>query len=303
VLQLIGALAAGAFGFFLAGIVTGKAPRLALPARSRPSTGRRQAWLTQAGLELSPTQYALGLGGVGLLAFAVVSAMTATPVVALAPAALAVVLPHAYFSRKRTRQLDRTQQAWPDAIREVIADIESGSSLQSAMVSLARRGPGPLREAFSPFPVLASTIGVVPALETVRERLADPTSDRVIEVLILAHERGGAIVPEILQDLAKTTGDDLQLQDEIESSNLEQTINARAVFAIPWALLILLVAFNAGFRDFYQSGRGAAVVGIGGGVSAVGMVLVSRLARQSPEPRVFGGSALSTAVAPDEEPA
>ncbi len=32
---------------------------------------------------------------------------------------------------------------------------------------------------------------VVPALETIKEELADPSSDKVIEVLVLAHQYGG----------------------------------------------------------------------------------------------------------------
>jgi tight adherence protein B len=296
---LLGALAAGVFAFFAVGMLTGNAPEIKLRSdKAKAEVSNRQIWLTQAGLELTPAQYHLGLAIVAFITFGVVSAITATPIVALAPAIAAVALPHTFFSRRRARNLNKNQQAWPDAIREIIASIESNASLHGALVALAYKGPEPLRQAFERFPTMASTIGVVAALESVRERLADPTSDRVIEVLILAHERGGGIVTDILRDLAHATTEDLQLDEEIESAALEQKINSRAVFIIPWLVLILLVMSNEGFRNFYQSSGGILVVVGGAGLSGLGMFLISRLGQDVKDPRVFGGSALAAKRAP-----
>lgn len=296
---LIGALCAGICAFFAVGLATGKAPevRFGKKAEDKPEISPRQVWLTQAGVDLTPMQYHLGLAAVGLVVFGLVSAVTATPIVAVAPTVGAVAIPHAFFARRRAKNMAKTQESWPDALRELIASIESNASLHGALVMLSHKGPEPLRAAFERFPTLATTVGVVPALEAVRERLADPTSDRVIEILILAHERGGGIVTDILRDLATATTEDLQLQEEIESASLEQKINARAVFVIPWLVLILLVLFNEGFKEFYRSGGGYLIVGIGAALSLFGLFVVSRLSKDVPEPRVFGGSARSEADA------
>lgn len=292
---LLGALCAAICAFFAVGLAIGKAPTLKLkPGSLKPETSKKQIWLTQAGLDVTPLQWYLSLTAVAVVTFAVVSALTATPVVALVPTIIAVIVPRAFFNHRRIKNLSKTQQAWPDAVREIIASIESNSSLQGALVQLSQSGPAPLRSAFERFPTLSATLGFVPALEAVRERLSDPTSDRVIEILILAHERGGGIVTDILRDLAMTTTEDLQLEDEIESSQLEQKINARAVFVLPWLVLTLLVMTNSDFADFYQSATGLLVVIIGAIVSLAGMFLVSRLSKDTPEPRVFGGSAVST---------
>ena len=98
-------------------------------------------------------------------------------------------------------------------------------------------------------------LGTGPALELVKEDLADPTSDRVLEVLILAQERGGAIVRDILDDLVDATTRDLKLLDELETEGLEMRINARAVVVLPWFVLVALTARPGAFRDFYQSTR------------------------------------------------
>ena len=115
-----------------------------------------------------------------------------------------------------------------------------------------------MRVAFAQFPQLARVLGTGPALELVKEDLADPTSDRVLEVLILAQERGGAIVREILDDLVDATTRDLKLLDELETEGLEMRINARAVVVLPWFVLVALTARPGAFRDFYQSGGGVA---------------------------------------------
>jgi tight adherence protein B len=122
-----------------------------------------------------------------------------------------------------------------------------------------------------------------------RERLADPVADRVIEVLRVAYERGGSAVPQLLADLAESTADDLRVEDEIRTESLEQRINARAVFVLPWLVLVLLCARDGPFREFYASGGGALVIAIAAVLSAVGAVVVGRLGRREVEPRVVGG--------------
>jgi tight adherence protein B len=121
----------------------------------------------------------------------------------------------------------------------------------------------------------------------VKSDLADPTSDRVIEVLILAYERGGAVVPEILSDLAETTTKDLWSLEEIRTDALEQKINSRIVFVLPWLVLVAMTGRAGAFREFYASSLGVAVVVAGGLMSLVGVVIASRLGAHPPEPRVF----------------
>lgn len=295
-MRLIGALLAGVCVFLAIGIAMGQVPRLRFGLGSRRSKAEindHQLWLRQAGLDVTPSQYGFGVFLLGAAAFAVTTAITTTPSVAIAPALAAAGIPHMYFGKRRNKNLTGTAKAWPDAIRELVASLDSNASLHGALVELASNGPEDLRPAFERFPLHAAAAGTVPALEAVRERLGDPTSDRVIEVLILAHERGGGIVTDILRDLAISTTDDVQLQEDIHTAQLEQKINGRAVFVIPWLLLILLVLTNDNFRSFYASGWGYFVVIVGAILSVVGMVLLNYLSRERPEPRVFGGSAFS----------
>jgi len=256
-----------------------------VPAGSSPTPKRR--WSGHADLEVTPAQFWGVSVGAGIVTYLVVAGMTSLTVIALMPAAVVGSLPRAYFGRRRARRVFEIQQSWPDGIRDIISSVRSGASLPSAVESLARFGPAPLLEAFASFGTYSRSLGFVPALEMVRSDLADPTSDRVIEVLIVAYEKGGAVVPEILGDLAEATTRDIWTLEEIRTEALEQKINSRVVFVLPWVVLVAMTARSGAFREFYSSPAGALVAAIGGAMSIVGIVLVSRLGRQPEEPRVL----------------
>jgi tight adherence protein B len=180
--------------------------------------------------------------------------------------------------------------AWPDGLRDLVASIGAGRSLTQALGDLASFGPPALQEALRGFSELARVLGTGAALEIVREELADPTTDRVLEILVLAHECGGPIIRTILTDLVDATTRDLKVLDAIETESLESRINARAVVVLPWLVLIVLTARAGPFRDFYRSSGGVVTLLIAAGASALGVLTLGRLGREPDEPRVFGRS-------------
>lgn len=242
------------------------------------------------GLDVPATQFWGTVAAVALLTFMLIYAFTGLVAVSVAPALVVATLPRAYFARKRSLRLAAVQEAWPDGLRDLLASVKSGASLPSAIESLAGFGPEPLRQAFAGFGVYARSLGVVPALEMVREDISDPTSDRVIEVLILAYQRGGAVVTEILSDLAEATTRDLWTLEQVRTDALEQRINSRIVFILPWIVLVAMTSQSEAFRAFYSTGTGVTVVLIGALMSLGGILISSRLGAQPDEPRVLGGS-------------
>jgi tight adherence protein B len=250
----------------------------------------RTTWLQQAGVDLTPTQFWAVSALAGAVTLAVVAALTRAPLVAIAPALAAAAVPHVWCSHRRSVRLRAWQAAWPDALRELIAAVVAGRSLPHAVTALGDFGPEPLRAVFADFRVLMRVFGFTAALEQVKERLADPTSDRVVEVLIVAHEQGGSIVRDVLEDLVVATTKDLKVLDEIDTEGLEMRINARAVLVLPWAVLVALTLRPGPFRDFYQSTAGVLVVLGAGALSVVGATWLGRLGRQPAEPRVFAAS-------------
>ena len=291
-MRLLAAVCTGVAFSLLAGVLTGQPVRFrARLSRRRTGTGKAQVWMQQAGVGLTPTQFGLGSIFAGLAAFSLLAALCGSPFVAAVPAVAVASIPRAYFGRRRVRRMRLVQEAWPDGLRDLLASISAGRSLGQAVEELASTGPEPLREAFGAFPALARMLGTVPALEIVREEIADPTTDRVLEVLILAHVRGGGIVRSILEDLARATTRDLRLLEEVETEGLEMRINARAVVVLPWLVLVALTATEGPFRDFYRSGAGVVVLVLAGALSALGVLILGRVGREPSEPRVLGRGA------------
>jgi tight adherence protein B len=292
--SLIAALAVGGFCAMLAGHVVGQPLRFRRWGRPEPTARATEVWLAQAGVGVTPRQFVAGSVGVGVVAFAVGFFVTGTVLVAVVPALAAMSIPRAYFGRRRAARMRELQSAWPDGLRDLGASVAAGRSLPHALTALAETGSAPMRDAFTRFPTLARMLGTVPALEVVKAELADPTSDRVIEVLILAYERGGPIVKQILEDLVAATTRDVKVLDEIESEGLEMKINARAVLVMPWLVLVALTLRPGPFRTFYQSPAGLVVVIIGAAFSGLGSWWISRLGRAHQERRVFGAAPRAT---------
>lgn len=259
-----------------------------LSTRPRRKPKRRSS-STLPGLDVSSLQFWATVACAGVVTFIVVFALTGLVPVALVPAVVVATMPRAYFARKRSLRVARVQESWPDGLRDILSSVRSGASLPTAIENVALFGPEPLREAFQGFDVYSRSLGVVPALEMVKDDVADPTADRVVEVLILAYERGGTMVPEILEDLAEATTRDLWTMEQVRTEALEQKINSRAVFVLPWIVLVAMTARSGAFRDFYSSPPGLLVVLIGGVMSLAGVAIASRLGTQQPEPRVFEG--------------
>jgi tight adherence protein B len=261
--------------------------------RPRSRTGR-ESWedrLRQSGAHVTVLQFVAGSVAAGLGTVVLVAALTGSPFVGIVPAIAVSALPAGYFSRRRARMLREVQAAWPDALRDILASIAAGRSLLQAVQSLGDHGPERLRETFGRVSGRARMTGLGPALEAAKEELADPVSDRVLEVLLLADETGGSIVRLVLADLVASITKDLEVAEQVETDGLEMRINARAVVALPWAVLVALTARRGPFRDFYQSGAGVATIAAGLFLSLVGFLLVTRLGRTPSEPRVLGASA------------
>jgi Flp pilus assembly protein TadB len=293
---LLAALLVGLAIFLAVSGLLGSTPHVHLHPGERLARrlAARQRWLSQAGSPLTADQFYLGSAGTGLAVTAVVVLGTGSVVTAVLTGAAAAVLPHVYFTRQRKTRLDEVQQAWPDGLRELLSWVKVGYSIPEALSRVAEHGPPPLRRALAQFPARVQVYSELVAIEMTREELADPTADRILEVLALGTEHGGGdTVVEILQELIEHATEDLRIIDEIKSNTLSGKINAQVVFAVPWVAVAVLSLTFPHFRAFYGTRLGLVVLGVGALLSGGGLWWVLRLGRIPPEQRVF-----DVAVAP-----
>lgn len=290
-MRMLAALLGAGTVYLTVALLLGVAPDVAVLTTARPQISKRQLWLIQAGSELTPRQFRLGSVAGGLVALGVLLLVTQSVVIAAGPAVAAGFLPTAWYARQRQRRIAEVQAAWPDGIRDLLAHVTSGSTLGRAIEALATDGPVPLRQAFARFPLQARMFGVLAALEIVKEELADPTSDKVIEVLILANEFGGELVQEVLRDLVDTITGDLRTLADIRTAGFEQRMEGLLVVVVPWVVLVFLATVPPDYRAFYRSGTGQLVVLIGALWTAFGVVVLRLVSKARGEPRVLGGGA------------
>ena len=289
-MTVVAALCVGLACALLAGACLGRMPDLAAGRISGARTARLRSSIAELHAGTAPGRFWSVTAGSALTTLLLISALTGSLFVALVPATAVALVPRAVVARRRRLRMHEIHAAWPDGLRDLVASISAGRSLTQAVSALASEGPLPLRAAFARFADLARMLGTAPALEIVQQELADPTSDRVIEVLLLANERGGAIVRSILDDLVDATTRDLKLLDELETEGLEMRINARAVVVLPWIVLVVLTMRPGPFRDFYRTSGGVVTLVVGGCLSAIGVLVLGRLGRNAGEARVFGGA-------------
>ena len=294
-MRLFAALMTAFFVYMAVGYLTGNAPHFGTKTQSKPQVSPRQLWLIQAGSDLSPRQFWAGSLVSGLVGFGLLRAITGTWWVALVPSVAIACAPYAYFARQRAERLASVQKAWPDGLREVLAHVNSGATLAAAIESLADKGPEALREAFARFPLQAKMFGVVPALEIIKEELSDPSSDKVLEVLIVAHQFGGGSLQTVLRDLIDTISADQLTNEQIRTAGFEQRLEGLVVALAPWLILLFLATVPEAYRECYRSPEGRFVVIIAGIWAAFGWFLMRVIARTPQEIRVFGGGSTVSA--------
>lgn len=294
-MRLLGALAAGVCAYLVVAQLTGHGGDISIriPGRRRRVRINRAVWLRQAGVAVTPLQFWAVSFAIGVVVELVVWGIAGSPFVGVVPAVAAALGPRAYFARRRTERLGELVRSWPDGIRHVVATTMARGTVHQGLVELAASGPDRLAESFARYPAMARMAGSLAALEVIREELADPTSDQVIERLIVAQEKGQVLAMRVLKDLATSVTKDLKATEEVATAALEPRITARVTFIAPWIGLIILCAGNVAFADFYASSTGAVVIAFGAVLSMAGMAFVKALAREPVEARVLGAAARS----------
>lgn len=253
-----------------------------------PREPRLQPLLARAGLP----DVSVG----GFVVVCVVSAVTALTVVLLAsrtvPVALAFglmggYLPVALLRGRAERRQREFAEVWPEAVDNLASAVRAGMSLPEALAALAERGPEPLRPAFAGFALDYQVGGrFAVALDRLKERLADPVGDRVVESLRVAREVGGGDLGRLLRSLSGFLRDDARTRSELQSRQSWTVNGARLAVAAPW-LVLLLLCFQPDVIQRYSTGAGVAVLGVGGALCAAAYRLMVRIGRLPVERRIL----------------
>lgn len=265
------------------------APRPATVAATGPTwTSRLQDELRQADMAgVGPRALLLTCAGVSLLALLLVLAVSSSPPIALCFAAIASWSPIALVRVRARRRRTLVRDLWPEAVDHLTSGIRAGLSLPEALAQLGDRGPAELRPAFLTFAEDYRATGrFVDCLDRLKERLADPVADRIVEALRLTREVGGSDLGRLLRTLSTFLRDDARTRAELEARQSWTVNAARLAVAAPWVVLALLSSRPEAVTA-YNSGTGVVVLGVGGVVSVVAYRVMVRVGRLPEESRVL----------------
>lgn len=244
--------------------------------------------LHQAGLAHLPTAVPIVVSVLlGVVAAALVLAVSPVPVLALAAAALGGAMPLVALSVPARRLQRAAREAWPDLVDHLVAGIRSGLPLAESIGVLAQVGPTPVREAFRHFERSALGSGTLAtALDDVKATLADPVADRIVETLQLAREVGGSELPSVLRALAASLRQDAAVRAEVEARQSWVRGAARLGVIAPWAVLLLL-STRPETAAAYNSPGGLALLAVGLVVTGVAYRIMIALGRLPADERWF----------------
>jgi tight adherence protein B len=160
-------------------------------------------------------------------------------------------------------------------------------ALPEALSQLAIRGPEELRPAFAAFGEDYRTTGRFhDCLDRLKERLADPVGDRLVESLRIAREVGGSDLGRLLRTLSTFLREDARTRAELETRQGWTVNAARLACAAPWVVLAMM-SFQRDSLRAYSSPAGVAVLLVGAAVTLVAYRLMVRIGRLPQEERVL----------------
>jgi tight adherence protein B len=257
-------------------------------ARADGWNARTQDRLVRAGAPGVTPAALVTVAAVGAaVVFLVVAGLTRSPVVAACFAAMAARAPFALVTSRSRARVRATRAAWPDAVDHLAGGIRAGMSLPQAVAQLGTRGPDELRPAFSAFGEDFRSSGRFgESLDALKDRLADPVADRIVEALRVTREVGGTDVGTMLRTLSEFLRDDARTRGELEARQSWTVNAARLAVAAPWVVLALLATRPGGVAA-YNSAAGATVLALGAVASIVAYRLMVTIGRLPDEARLL----------------
>jgi tight adherence protein B len=194
-----------------------------------------------------------------------------------------------FIAQKRggSRRKSAIHGACPEMIDILISGVQSGLSLNESLAGLAQRGPEVFKDDFQKFTKNLYRDGNFNnALIEVKETIAHPSFDQIVEALLIARELGGAELLTILRLLGKFIREDLSLRREIEVKQNWIMNSAHLSAAAPWILLLLLSTQPSTSQSF-STPAGLFILGAGLGITAIAYLWMNSLSRLPDPNRIF----------------
>lgn len=222
-----------------------------------------------------------------LVAGVLVLALTSAAVFGLCVFLVSLCTPLWFVRRRARRRTAVFREVWPDVVDHLRSAIRAGMGLPEALMQLQYRGPEPLRPAFARFAADYRASGQLHgSLTMLKQRLADPVADNIVEALRVTREVGGTDLGRLLGTLSEFLRENERTRSELVARQSWTVNAARLSVAAPWLILALMATQPAAVQA-YNTAVGAVVLLGGLAVSVVAYQLMLLLGALPTERRVL----------------
>lgn len=258
------------------------------PRSRRGAVDRLEDEIRLAGIRGMGPRALLGASAAaGLLVLLLGYAITQVWAVSACFAVMAAWAPVALVRARARRRRGQMRDVWPDVVDHVHSAVRAGLALPEALVQLGERGPEELRPQFVEFAHDYRATGrFSESLDLLKDRLADPVADRLVEALRIARDVGGTDLGRVLRALSGFLRDDARARAELEARQSWTVNAARLAMAAPWVVLLLLATRGSTLQAYGTPGGGL-VLAAGAAASLLAYRLMVTLGRLPEEQRVL----------------
>lgn len=262
------------------------------PRESRRYFSRLDTLLGEAGWGGVRAPAAIGMWVItAVLAAALVGVLVPIPVLPFLAFAAILLAGRNLVNGRIAARRRRLRAAWPGIVDGMRQVIRSGGSIPEAVMESRTRVPEELVPALERFgSAVESGMRVDQGLAQLKDDIADPVADRVIEALRMAYEVGGVELPAVLHALQTSVRSDIAAREDALAKQAWIRAASRLGVAAPWLVLILLSG-RPETISAYTTTTGGLIIVAGAVVSVVAFRMMSRLGRLPIEQRWFGGRA------------
>jgi tight adherence protein B len=257
-------------------------------ASRTPRANRLEDLLVSAGIEkVTGTGLIATCLGLGLFVALLFFAVSRSWPISVCFGLFGAWLPMAVVRWRATKRTAVMRQLWPDVVDHLRSAIRAGLSLPEAIIQLGENGPEELRHVFRDFGADYRAGGQFDgSLTKLKDRLADPVADRIVEALRLTREVGGSDLGKLLGTLAEFLREDSRTRSELEARQSWTVNAARLAVAAPW-IVMLLLATRPEAVQAYNTPMGAGVLLGGLVVSLICYSVMLRIGALPPDERVL----------------
>ena len=234
--------------------------------------------MIRAGLRLRPAEWIALCAASAFAAMLVGLLLTRLLPLGLVLGVLGLLGPVAALRSRQTSRRTRFDAQTPDALMLLTSSLRAGHSFGQAMQTVATELPAPLSEEFAwASGEVRLGVPLETALGRMVERMQSPDLDLIVTAILIQLPIGGNLA-EVLDAIADTIRERVQIQGEVRTLTAEGRLSAIVLIALAPALALLLLLRNpAYFQPLLETASGRWMIGGAIGGQFLGAFIIKRM--------------------------